>query len=73
MNTNDMIILARKHALSDSPMQSSAAICLRSAVALQDDGALGHAREQALRSLAYSVGAFHPDFRRVCKALALSF
>ena len=68
MNTNDTIILARKH-LGTNAMRSSAAVCLADAVALQDDGGLFNARLRALRSLAYSVGRFHPDYKRVNSAI----
>ena len=66
MNTNQTIILARKHALNDCAMQSSAMLCLSDAIALQNDGALTQAKARALRSLQYSIGAFHPDFKRAC-------
>lgn len=56
------IILARKHL--GGAMESSARLCLSDAVLLYDAGSYESARRQALRSLAYSVGVFHPDYKR---------
>jgi hypothetical protein len=68
MNTNDAIIIARKHATSGAAiMESSARLCLSDAVALQDAGKLDDAKARALKSLAYSVGVFHADYQRVAK------
>lgn len=64
MNTNDAIILARKHVGNGAVMESSARLCLADAVRLQDEGKLDIAKERAVRSLAYSVGVFHNDYKR---------
>ena len=64
MNTNQTIILARKHAMNDCVMQSSAMSCLSDAVSLQNKGELTFAKARALRSLEYSIGVFHSDFKR---------
>ena len=61
MNTQKAITLARKH-LGQGQMESSARLCLADAIALNDEGNLCAAQSRALRSLAYSVGIFHPDY-----------
>lgn len=58
--------LAVKH-LGSGSMESSARLCLADARALEAKGDLENARKRALKSLAYSVGMFHPDY---CKAVA---
>ena len=64
MNTNNVIILARKHVGNGAAMESSARLCLADAIALQAKGKLTEARNRAVKSLQYSVGVFHPDYRR---------
>jgi len=65
MNANQTIILARKHVMQgNAPMQSSAELCLADAIAQYNEGAFDCARARAIKSLAYSVGAFHPDYKR---------
>ena len=63
MNSKDVIILARKH-LGSGVMDSSARLCLSDAIMLYDDGDLIHAKERALKSVFYSVGKFHADYKR---------
>jgi hypothetical protein len=63
MNTQNIIILARKH-LGTGVMDSSARLCLADAIKLYDDGDLPSAKARALKSLAYSVGMFHADYRK---------
>lgn len=64
MNTNDVIILARKHIGNGALMDSSARVCLADAVALQDAGNLDAAKARAIKSLGYSVGVLHTDHKR---------
>jgi hypothetical protein len=66
MNTNDILILAHNHLRSASPdrMISSAALCLSDAMALYKAGKVRHAKERAIKSLAYTVGVLHPSYRR---------
>jgi hypothetical protein len=45
-------------------MESSARLCLADAIELQERGMLDYARTRALKSLCYSVGIFHPDYRK---------
>ena len=66
MNTDKVIVLARKH-LGAGVMDSSARLCLTDAIELQAEGKLSFAKERALKSLAYSVGVFHADYRRAGK------
>ena len=61
MNTNEVIILARKHIGNGAAMDSSARLCLADAIALQNAGDLESAKRRAIKSLAYSVG--HPARR----------
>ena len=63
MNTEKTIILARKH-LGSGSMESSARHCLAEAVRLNDNNDTESARKWALKSIAYSVGVFHPDYVR---------
>lgn len=57
------LVLARLH-LGKGTMESSARLCLADAVRLFDDGEYDRAQERALKSLAYSVGITHPDYRK---------
>lgn len=66
MTANQTIITARKH-LGSGQMDSSARLCLADAIALQADGDLDAAKARALRSLAYSVGIFHPDYVKAAR------
>jgi hypothetical protein len=67
MNTNDVIILARKHVGNGAVMESSARLCLEDAVRLQDKGNLDAAKARAIKSLGYSVGILHADHQRAAK------
>jgi hypothetical protein len=63
LTTIKIINLAAKHA-HKAEMRSSAELCLEDAVrAFADDPKM--AERHALKSLKYSVGAFHPDYRKV--------
>lgn len=64
MNTDKAIILARKHVHNGAAMQSSAELCLSDAVRLRDEGKLDLAKIRAVKSLGYSVGCFHNDYKR---------
>lgn len=63
MNSFEVIQLARKHANNGSEMQSSAQLCLKDAEALQFQNKCTEARNRAVKSLQYSVGIFHPDYK----------
>lgn len=65
MQANQAIILARKHLGGD--MESSARFCLADAIRLYDEGKYDYAKQWAIRSLAYSVGIFHPDYKQATK------
>lgn len=67
MNANQTIILARKHVANGAVMESSARACLADAIAQFDAGNKDSAQMWALKSLAYSVGIFHPDYNRSIK------
>lgn len=62
-NAHNTIVLARKH-LGEGSMESSARLCLAEAIKLYDAGDYDAAQARALKSLAYSVGVFHPDYHR---------
>jgi len=62
MKTEQVIILARKHLGGE--MESSARFCLADAIRLYDEGKYQYAKEWAIRSLSYSVGIFHPDYKK---------
>ena len=63
MNAYEVIQLARKHANNGASMQSSAQLCLKDAEELQAQGKCVEARNRAVKSLQYSVGVSHPDYR----------
>lgn len=59
--TNRAIILARKHVAKNQANESSARFCLAEALnAVERDDYIA-AHKWAVKSLAYSVGIFHPD------------
>lgn len=66
MNTDLVIRLARKH-LGSGNMESSARLCLEDAINLYDKGDFTYAKARALKSLAYSVGILHPDYRKASR------
>lgn len=66
MNAKQTIINARKH-LGKGSMESSARLCLYDAVRLYDEGRFDEANARAAKSLAYSVGMFHADYRKATK------
>ena len=63
MSNDDVLILARKHC-GNSPMMSSARVCLNDAVDLMNEGDYTAARKRAVDSLKHSIGVFHVDYRR---------
>lgn len=60
---NKAIVLARKHVGNGAQMESSARLCLADAIVEFDKGKLDNAHMWALKSLKYSVGVFHADYR----------
>ena len=64
MNTDKVLILARKHLGNGAVMDSSARLCMEDAVTLAGNGNLDAAKTRAIKSLAYSVGILHPDYKR---------
>ena len=65
MNVSQILALARKHLGGN--MESSSRLCLADAVKLCDAGDLKYARARALRSIEYSIGIFHPDYKKASK------
>ena len=63
MQVSQVLILARKH-LGKGSMESSARLCLEDAIKLHDDGDLMAALTRARKSIAYSVGIAHADYKR---------
>lgn len=68
MNAALTLTLARKHVADNAVNESSARLCLADAVALYDATQYGDAANRAVKSLAYSVGVFHIDYKRAAKA-----
>lgn len=66
MNVHDIIILARKH-MYEGPLTASAAVCLSDAIHLRDRGFFDYARQRAIKSLQYSVGIYHADYKRAAR------
>jgi len=65
MNTNQILIVARKHVGNGAAMESSARLCLADAVKFHAIGDYMAAERRALRSLSYSIGILHADYRKV--------
>lgn len=65
MTAQQTIIIARKHLGGE--MESSARFCLADAVTLYDAGNDEAAKARALKSLAYSLGVFHPEYKRAAR------
>lgn len=70
MTLDRVLSLARKH-LGSGSMESSARLCLNYAVTAKDDGKMEEARWWAARSIAYSVGVFHPDYVKSAPATSI--
>lgn len=68
MTTREIIALARKHVVfTESEHKPSARFCLESAINQFDNGDFYVARTNAIKSIAYSVGVFHPDYLMAAK------
>lgn len=65
MDAQQIITLARKHL--GGAMESSARLCLSDALTLVERGDFEYAKQRALKSLSYSVGILHPDYRRAAQ------
>lgn len=63
MQITDLLQLAAVH-VHEGSMATSAALCLEDARDEYEDGRFRSARRMALKSLAFSVGVFHPDYVR---------
>jgi hypothetical protein len=59
-----IIQLARNHVGNGAAMESSARLCLADAIKHSDEGNYHRANLHAIKSLAYSVGILHPDYRK---------
>ncbi len=68
MTTEELLSLAASK-IGLGAMVSSARLCLDDAIKLISRGDDYHARQRALRSLAYSVGVFNPDMQRAAAAV----
>lgn len=64
MNANQAIILARKHIGNGAAMDTSARACLADAIEQYDAGNYDAAIMWARKSLEYSVGIFHADYKK---------
>jgi len=68
MDYEKAIILARKNlGAMEGKMDSSARLCLYDALQCRDNGKYELAKKWAIRSLSYSVGIFHPDYKKAIK------
>ena len=63
MTTQETIRRARKHVADNPSSEQSARLCLADAVSCYDAGDDDGARRRAVKSLAYSVGVGHRDYR----------
>ena len=61
MNANAIIAIAQQH-IGKGEMISSAELCLDDARRALKIGAFESAKSHGLKSIAYSVGKFHPDY-----------
>lgn len=62
---NKTIVLARKHISANPANESSARFCLNDALRAVEREDYRAAHMWALKSLAYSVGIFHADYKGV--------
>lgn len=62
MTTDKILALARKHLTENS--NGSDRFCMYEAVEAMNRGDLTAAKMWAVKSLAHSVGVFHPDYKR---------
>lgn len=67
MDAQKVIVLARKHSGNAAVMISSARLCLSDAVHLYDAGNFDAAKARAIKSLGYSVGVFHEDYKKATR------
>jgi len=65
MTLSQVLAVARKHLGGE--MESSARLCLADAIRAEDAFDYEAARRAALKSLSYSVGVFHPDYKKAAK------
>jgi hypothetical protein len=59
-----LFIACRKHIAKKPEMESSARVALADAIKLYDEGEYDKAYRRALKSLQYSVGVFHREYKR---------
>ena len=64
MTTSELLTLARKHLHNGAAMATSAEVCMNDAVQQYDAGDFQSARYWALKSLKYSIGIFHNDYKK---------
>lgn len=72
LSTTRILTIARNHLSSvarGEEAHDAACFYLTEAENLFVRSSLGYAREWALRSLAHSVGVFHPDYRAVAESV----
>ena len=62
MNANQVIELAEKN-IANAALIGSAKLCLQDAKDCLAKGDEGYAFNRALKSLQYSIGIFHPDYK----------
>ena len=60
----NIIQTARNHVGNGAPMESSARLCLADAVRHHDEGSFQRSYFYALKSLGYSIGIMHADYRK---------
>lgn len=63
----DWLLIQARANVHKAQMESSARLCLADAVALKDSGDYEHARQRAIKSLAYSVGIGSSIYREATK------
>lgn len=72
MNLPKILSLARKHVGNGGAVASSARLCLTDAESAQTRGDLDAAKRWALKSIAYSVGILHADYRTAWEAAGMT-
>ena len=63
MKIEKVIAIARKH-LGKGEMESSARLCFERAISLYEEKWFFYAHILAVKSIAYSVGKLHPDYKK---------
>jgi hypothetical protein len=69
MTTAELLEVAKSHTHREQAHDKSSVFCIEQGIKLSTEGREDLARAWIVRSLKYSVGIFHSDFKRANQAL----